>query len=475
MNSIEPSAEHHYHFVTGRLAESALRSIVAPLAEQFRFDHSVSVMPITVAALMTPKWLLKHLHVPAEATHVILPGYCETGGTDLAEVIKTPVFFGPKDVRALPEWFGGKTETPDLSSYTTEIIAEINHAPRQSIEDVVSQALTLRSDGADVIDLGCDPAARCESIGDYVTALIDQGLRVSIDTFDAWEAATAIRQGASLVLSVNSTNAAAAVDWGCEVVVVPDTPTDQKSFLKTIDYLSSKSVPMRLDPILEPLGGGFVASLQRYSETRRLFPDIAMMMGIGNVTELTDADSAGINLLLLGICEELQINSVLTTQVINWGRTSVRECDLARRLVHYSVRNGIPPKRLSDQLVILRDDRLRAYPDAGLEALAAQIKDHNYRLFAQDGLIHVLSAGLQISGTDPFELFEQMTEHTGGREIDPGHAFYLGFEMAKAATALTLHKQYEQDESLQWGFLTQAENLHRLKRRRRSDGSSKSQ
>lgn len=56
----------------------------------------------------------------------------------------------------------------------------------------------------------------------------------------------------------------------------------------------------------------------RYAECRRDFPHTPIMMGIGNITELTDVDSAGINTLLLGICQELGIQSVLTTQVINW-------------------------------------------------------------------------------------------------------------------------------------------------------------
>ena len=38
--------------------------------------------------------------------------------------------------------------------------------------------------------------------------------------------------------------------------------------------------------------------------------------------------------------------------------------------------------------------------------------------------------------------------------IDAAHAFYLGYEMAKAVTALTLGKNYTQDRALQWGFLT---------------------
>ncbi len=62
-----------------------------------------------------------------------------------------------------------------------------------------------------------------------------------------------------------------------------------------------------------------------------------MMMGIGNVTELTEVDSAGVNMILAAICEELGIQSVLTTQVINWCRSAVAEFDMARRLVRHAV------------------------------------------------------------------------------------------------------------------------------------------
>ena len=40
------------------------------------------------------------------------------------------------------------------------------------------------------------------------------------------------------------------------------------------------------------------------------------------------------------------------------------------------------------------------------------------------------------------------------RPVDAAHAFYLGYELAKAVTALTLGKHYTQDQSLKWGFLT---------------------
>ena len=56
---------------------------------------------------------------------------------------------------------------------------------------------------------------------------------------------------------------------------------------------------------------------------------------------------------------------------------------------------------------------------------------------------------------------------TGWASTDPSHAFYLGYEMMKAKTALTLSKTYRQDQALDWGFLTEPEVSHRAARQRR--------
>ncbi|WP_040765754.1 hypothetical protein, partial [Novipirellula maiorica] len=428
---------------------------------------SVGVMPITVAALMTTKWLLRHLNIPESTTHVIVPGYLETGYNELQNSLKTPVICGPKDCRDLPEVFGNSRPKVAPSEYDIQIIAEINHAPRMTVDTVLGIAKQLHESGADVIDFGCDPASRCNIIGDYIGALVETGLKVSVDTFDTWEANEATRRGASLVLSVNSTNCEAAKDWGAEVVVIPDQVDDKKSFEKTINYLARHQVPMRLDPILEPIGAGLVASLIRYADARRDYPELEIMMGIGNLTELTEVDSAGINFLLLGICQELGIRSVLTTEVINWARSSVRECAEARKLVYYSVKNRVPPKHLSNALVQLRDPKLKAFPSTMLQSLATTLKDNNYRIYAQDETIHLLSAGMHLQQSDPFALFDQLLQRPESSNVDPGHAFYLGYEMAKASIALQLGKQYDQDQALRWGMLTQEEDLHRIERKSR--------
>ena len=68
---------------------------------------------------------------------------------------------------------------------------------------------------------------------------------------------------------------------------------------------------------------------------------------------------------------------------------------------------------------------------------------------------------------DAFELFHQLLE-SNVDSIDASHAFYLGYELCKATIARQLGKQYEQDEALDWGYLTVEEPGHRrLKRNRR--------
>ncbi|HVT28145.1 MAG TPA: DUF6513 domain-containing protein [Lacipirellulaceae bacterium] len=456
----------HIHFVTGRLAEHSLRTIAAPLAREIGFDYTIDVLPITVAALMTPEWIARRIQTPTGATRVLVPGYCSGDLSPIHDVAGVPVERGPRDLRELPRFFGQSPPPSDYGAYDIEIIAEINHCPRLPLDEIRGQAKQLAADGADVIDIGCEPEGPWSGVADIVHALCDEGLRVSIDSLDPREIEPAVKAGAELVLSVNSANRAAARDWECEVVAVPDDPRSLAGLDETIEALAAGGVRLRIDPVIEPIGFGFADSLGRFLQIRARYPDAEMMMGIGNITELTDADSAAINLVLLGFCEELGIRSVLTTQVINWARSSVRECDLGRRLVCHSVRHRVLPKHLEPRLVMLRDPALVEQPAEDLDRLARAVKDANYRVFVSDGEIHVISGGLHLQGSDPFELFERLRQSgpDGGvpKNLDAGHSFYLGYEMCKAATALTLGKQYQQDEPLDWGLLTRDEKRHYL-------------
>jgi dihydropteroate synthase len=454
------SSRPRIHFVTGRLAEHSLRQVLERLGPHAGFDHTVQVLNITVAALMTTPWIARRLEVPEGTTRVLIPGACQGPLDAFTGVTAVPVERGPEDLRALDEFFGHARHDRRVDGrFDIEIIAEINHAPRLTTAEVLAEARRLATAGADRIDVGCDPGDVWTGVGDCVRMLVAEGFVVSIDSFEPREVAAAVRAGASLVLSVNSSNVAAAADWGCEVVVVPDVPATMAGFDETVGRLREAGVPMRLDPVLEPIGFGFAESLGRYLDVRRRHPAAAMMMGIGNLTELTDCDSAGVNVMLLGFCQEVGIRSVLTTEVIHWAASSVRECDLGRRLAWHAVTHRTLPKHLEPRLVTLRGGRPHVHGADTLARLAAAIRDPNFRIFAERGEIHVVGAGLHLESRDPFALFAALG--TAGRDdIDPSHAFYLGYEMAKAATALTLGKDYRQDQALDWGFLTQPEIGH---------------
>ena len=89
-------------------------------------------------------------------------------------------------------------------------------------------------------------------------------------------------------------------------------------------------------------------------------------------------------------------------------------------------------------------------------------RDAGEAVFAERGEIHVLNGSVYLRGTDPFELFARLMAQDP--KIDASHAFYLGYEVAKAVTALTLGKSYAQDQALRWGFLTVPEVSHRGER-----------
>ncbi|MEO8881663.1 MAG: DUF6513 domain-containing protein [Gemmatimonadaceae bacterium] len=441
-------------FVTGKLAEPALRSILASMKAPFASD--VAMLPITVAALMTTDWIAKHLAVPAGTDLVLIPGLCEGATQSIADRFSVRVEKGPKDVREIPEYFGQATAREDYGAWDIEILAEVNNAPRLTRAEIVREAMRFRDAGADYIDIGCTPGLAFPELGDVVRELVAAGIRVSIDTFNADEIRTAVDAGATLVLSINGSNLHLAPELAgrnVRVVALPNLGEQIETIAPTLERLDELKIPYLIDPILEPIGFGFMASLERYAEARRRWPHAEMMMGIGNITELTAADSTGVNALLIAICQELGVRAVLTTEVIPWAHGSVREIDIARRLMHHSITNKVPPKRVDNRLVTIKDPKILEYSEAELRKLQQQITDPNFRIFTDRDTITVLNRDLFVRGTDIQEIFLQL----GVEEAT--HAFYLGKELAKAKLAITLGKTYRQEGSLSWGYLTPADDL----------------
>lgn len=448
--------------LTGRLAEKALRRLVGQWSATPGYELAIVVLPINVVSLAPMEWIGRHHTPDPESVRIVVPGLCQGDLSHLIAKWNKQVDRGPEDYRDLPDFFKFSSAPPDLTRHSIQILAEINHAPRLGRETILKQALAWQAQGADLIDLGMDPGGPWEWVRDTVRALKDAGLRVSIDSFDPVEVTDAVAAGAELVLSVNGSNRERALDWGVEVVAIPDTPDELSTLWQTSEFLSSKGVVHRLDPILEPIGHGFGASLLRYAQTRKRLPETPIMMGIGNLTEMTQVDSAGVNFLLLALCQEWGIGSILTTEVAGWCGASVREIARIRPIVFHSIAEGVVPKRLDPGLVVVGESKRRMAEPGALDEIAACLHDKNIRIFAENGRIEALSGHFRLSDSDPFELFDKIQAI---EPLEASHAFYLGYEMSKAVTALTLGKIYRQDAALNWGHFTRPEESH-LKRRK---------
>jgi dihydropteroate synthase-like protein len=406
---------------------------------------------------------------------VLIPGLCEGDLQEIAGRVGVHVEKGPKDLREIPRYFGMAAAARDYGAWDIDILAEINNAPRLTRDTIRRQAEYFHASGADVIDIGCTPGLAFPALADLVHELRSCGMRVSVDTFDAGEIRAAVAAGAELVLSVNGSNLDVVDDLagtGARVVVIPDLGGTLETLEPTIARLEAAGVGYLIDPVLEPIGHGFMASLERYAEVRRRYPQAEMLMGIGNLTELTAADSTGVNALLVAICQELGIRAVLTTEVIPWARGAVREIDIARRLMHYAMTRHTLPKGVDDRLVTVKDPVILAYSEEELRVLQAGITDPNFRIFTDGEAITVLNNERFVRGTNIQEIFAKLDVD------DAAHAFYLGKELARASLAVTLGKTYRQEGALAWGYLTRADEpksehvrlTHAPKRKRRGDG-----
>ncbi len=440
-------------FVTGKLAAPALQATLYAMAPDFEYE--VAALRISVAALMTTPWISKHLPSAEGFDRILIPGLCEGDVRVIEDRFGVKTEKGPADLRDLPEYFGQAALREEYGAYDIRIFAEINNVPYMPREEILRRAQYFRENGADVIDLGCSLDRKFEDAAEVVGLLKTQGFVVSIDTFDKAEILAADRAGVDYVLSVNGANLEIAGALHCPVVVIPDSGEGLDTLDRNIARLERIGRPYIVDPILEPITIGFAASLDRYVQVRARYPGAELLMGIGNITELTDADTTGVNALLIGFCQELGVRHVLTTEVVEWARGAVREVDVARRLMYAAQRRGIIPKYIDNRLLTVKDARPKYSTEAELRALQSAITDPNFRIYTTRDAICVFNNRLFVSGTDIQTLFEQLEVE------DPSHAFYLGKELMKARLALLLGKTYIQEQPLRWGYLTPTEEESR--------------
>jgi dihydropteroate synthase-like protein len=446
-------------FLTGHLARPRLEKVLAALGRT-EFEWAIFDVGVKVAALMTEAIISRRLPRPVNADRVLVPGRCRADLTRLAADLGVPFERGPEEVKDLPAYFGKHGRNLDLSRHDMRIFAEIVDASAMTVEAILARAKPMRAAGADVIDLGCLPDTPFPHLEDAVRELKRAGLQVSVDSAAPEELRRGARAGADFLLSLTERTLDLAADTGATPVLIPAEHGDLPSLWRAAEAADKRGIAAILDSVLDPIHFGFMDSLMRYAEVRRRLPDAEILMGTGNLTELTDADSGGITAALLGICSELAIRNILVVQVSPHTRRTIQEHDAARRIMFAARADESLPKDYGRALLQLHDRK--PFPDTPQEIaeLAAQVRDANFRIETAEDGIHIYNRDGHHVAQDAFALFPKL-----GLTTDAPHAFYLGAELMKAELAWRLGKRYAQDEPLDWGCAvdTSAEDLTRLR------------
>ena len=500
---------------TGRLAQNTVRAAVDENAD-------VLVLDIDVAAFIT-SGLLKRSLPDRRYDMILVPGLASSDFTDLESECGLPIRMGPRhaydlrsviplanelelsrtipadeflskklrddatlriadherDARPVYEICGRKIGGDSIMKVMAEI-AGATDLPEWQLSMKIRE---FEEKGADIIDLGAtmdsDPGSVVSAVK---VAKSTTELPVSIDTLDPDLIVSGIESGADIVLSLNSENIDAVKDAVLEhetaVVIIPDQGSrdsdhapdcdpDRDSLFRNIEYARSLGIKRLIaDPVLDPVGHGIVESIRRYGDFRKRDETTPLFFGVGNVTELIDADSVGVNALLAGIASELGANILFTPEHSDKARGSIAELATASQMMVLAKERRSSPKDLGIDLLILKEKRY--LPDAEVPEKSVFANQKSkwapdpagcLRIeisragrgegvvdcdVAEGGVIVVTHRKATIVGTDVCRILTTAIDMGLISQLD--HAGYLGRELTKAKIALDLGWNYTQDE-----------------------------
>jgi len=514
--------------VTGQLA----KPMVERYAEQSRFKPKVVALPTSVAALMTPRYIARQLRGERlEGVDMILvPGLIKGDVSVVSKATGIPAFKGPRHAADLPlvldsvaeMRLSDKIPACDLireelnsraldllkkveaeeeelmkepgnmrigglavgRSFPAKVIAEIVDAPKLSDEEIRRRAAYYVESGADIVDVGMiagapkpSEAARCVRA---VKGAVKQP--VSVDSMDVEEIEAAVSVGVDLILSVDAGNIAEVSRFASHIpVVVIPTDFGRRLFPREAGEkvrLLERNVELArrmgftkiiVDPILDPLiNPGAAESIAACREYRRRHPETPMLLGVGNVTELLDADTQGVNALLSGIAAELDVSLLLTTEVSDKARGCIGELSRLSKMMYLAKMRESPPKELGLDMLVLKESRLKDEPyDRRLEEGSRVIYVEQVEDYRADpkGCFKILldrdEGSIVVMHYSQYRLKKPDVVIKGRRAVDVyrtavrmnlvstlEHAAYLGSEVEKAEMALKLGRSYVQDTPL---------------------------
>lgn len=337
-----------------------------------------------------------------------------------------------------------------------KVLAEVVDATRLNAAALVERVRYFEEQSADLIDLGI-PLDACPS---QVTAALQAARRatnlpLSVDTVVSDLILAGIQAGADLILSLNGDNlprvGQAVAAAGIPAVVIPGPGSFglEENLEKALAY----GIQVIADPVLDPPALGLATSLHEYILFREAHHTIPLFFGAGNVTELLDADSTGVNALLAALGAEMGASLLFTPEYSAKARGSVHELAIASRMMILAQWRKTPPKDLGLDLLILKEKRRLPEETMPGEFMPAR-NEHKYepdnagsfRILLARGKILAGNGSVTVAGTSAKDVLNTLIDMGFVTRLD--HAGYLGRELEKAEIALALKRSYIQDRLL---------------------------
>lgn len=325
-----------------------------------------------------------------------------------------------------------------------KVLAEIMDAHRcEALREVVERFF---STGADIVDLGFGFDATPQDVARAFSLVADIDRPLAVDTQDPVLIRAALIR-ADLVLSLQEKNipliGGEIADAGVAAVVVPGDNTLKKN----IAMAKRAGITCVIaDPLLQPVGSGLVASLKNFKKIGH-----PLFFGAGNVVELLDADSIGVNALLAGIAKEVGASVIFSSEHSDKTQGSIKEM---RRAVDMMVlaKDRPYPKDLGIDLLVLKEKRKRREPPVEYETVIATKKMPNEITYDPKGNFrigiegdHIIAAINEkaVRGKRWQDILYTILSHGDITLLD--HTGYLGRELYKAELAIKYGRSFEQD------------------------------
>ena len=461
---------------TGAATEDMVKSAAASI------DAEVVVIG-KIASFLTP-YMLHGLIKKGSYDMVIVPGMCTASFEQVEHDTGVPIYRGPRHAadlglilpllstvtlsRTVPaddflatnkaHEARGRLEDREKSAEgdfiirdtkiggtsRVKILAEVMDAHlREDIRTIVDRYFSA---GADIVDLGFGFDAEPADVTRVFSEMDGIERPLAADTQDPDLILAALCR-ADLVLSLHERNipevGKAIANAGAAAVVVPGENSLKKNLA-----LAKKSGITRIiaDPLLQPVGSGLVSSLKNFKKLP--YP---LFFGAGNVTELIDADSVGVNALLAGMAMEVGAAVIFTSEHSDKTAGSVVEMRRAAEMMTLAADRPYP-KDLGIDLLILKEKRKRREPpleyDVAVPAIAMPDcieydPKGNFRIGIEGDQIVAVINGRAVRGKRWQDVFYTILSHNDISLLD--HAAYLGRELFKAELAIRFGRSFEQD------------------------------